>query len=196
MRFVDSVAGTDVLDLRDDLFGQVLVVVREVERVFDRKAASDVEAVQIGANGLQFAVDVQALRQFVPVVGRVLDTGIDEEVQHFELELLVFLDLGFVEVDDVVVADAQTRGIELELGFLLAGDPDTDFAFFGNGIVVEVDLLLVVDHGDRVFESVVDQLGDVFYVLRAFEAVADDVAVFVDHAAVVQGVDDVNVVSG
>lgn len=196
MRFVDSVAGTDVLDLRDDLFGQVLVVVREVERVFDRKAASDVEAVQIGANGLQFAVDVQALRQFVPVVGRVLDTGIDEEVQHFELELLVFLDLGFVEVDDVVVADPQARGVELEFGLLLAGDPDTDFAFFGNGIVVEVDLLLVVDHGDRVFESVVDQLGDVFYVLRAFEAVADDVAVFVDHAAVVQGVDDVNVVSG
>lgn len=35
-------------------------------------------------------VDVQALRQFVSVVGRVLDTGIDEEVQHFELELLVF----------------------------------------------------------------------------------------------------------
>ena len=196
VRFVDSVAGTDVLDLRDDIFGQVLVVVREVERVFDRKAASDVEAVQIGANGLQFAVDVHALRQLVPVVGRVLDTGIDEEVQHFELELLVFLDLGFVEVDDVVVADPQARGVELEFGLLLAGDPDTDFAFFGNGIVVEVDLLLVVDHGDRVFESVVDQLGDVFYVLRAFEAVADDVAVFVDHAAVVQGVDDVNVVSG
>ena len=196
MRFVDSVAGTDVLDLRDDLFGQVLVVVREVERVFDRKAASDVEAVQIGANGLQFAVDVQAFRQFVPVVGRVLDTGIDEEVQHFELELLVFLDLGFVEVDDVVVADPQARGVELEFGLLLAGDPDTDFAFFGNGIVVEVDLFLVVDHGDRVFEPVVDQLGDIFDVLRTFEAVADDIAVLVDHAAVVQGVDDVNVVSG
>ena len=195
VRFVDSVAGTDVLDLRDDLFGQVLVVVREVERVFDRKAASDVEAVQIGANGLQFAVDVQAFRQFVPVVGRVLDTGIDEEVQHFELELLVFLDLGFVEVDDVVVADPQARGVELEFGLLLAGDPDADFAFFGNGIVVEVDLFLVVDHGDRVFEPVVDQLGDIFDVLRTFEAVADDIAVLVDHAAVVQGVDDVNVVS-
>ena len=58
----------------------------------------------------------QAFRQFVPVVGRVLDTGIDEEVQHFELELLVFLDLGFVEVDDVVVADPQARGVELEFG--------------------------------------------------------------------------------
>lgn len=68
--------------------------------------------------------------------------------------------------------------------------------FFGNGIVVEVDLFLVVDHGDRVFEPVVDQLGDIFDVLRTFEAVADDIAVLVDHAAVVQGVDDVNVVSG
>lgn len=50
-------------------------------------------------------------------------------MQHFELELLVFLDLGFVEVDDVVVADPQARGVELEFGLLLAGDPDTDFAF-------------------------------------------------------------------
>ena len=31
--------------------------------------------------------------------------------------------------------------------------------------------------------------------MRTFEAVADDIAVLVDHAAVVQGVDDVNVVS-
>ena len=119
-----------------------------------------------GANGLQFAVDVQAFRQFVPVVGRVLDTGIDEEVQHFELELLVFLDLGFVEVDDVVVADPQARGVELEFGLSSLAIRIPILHFFGNGIVVEVDLFLVVDHGDRVFEPVVDQLGDIFDVLR------------------------------
>ena len=43
-------------------------------------------------------------------------------------------------------------------------------------------------------EAVVDELGDVLHVLRAFETVADDVAVLVDDAAVVEGVDDMDVV--
>ena len=55
-------------------------------------------------------------------------------------------------------------------------------------------LLLVVDHGDGVFESVVDQLRDILHVLRTFETVADDVTVLVDDPAVVEGVDDVDVV--
>ena len=57
-----------------------------------------------------------------------------------------------------------------------------------------VDLLLVVQYGDRVGEALVDQLRDVLDILRALEAVADDVAVLVDDAAVVERVDDVDVV--
>ena len=45
------------------------------------------------------------------------------------------LELGLVEVEDVVVADTQPRGVELELGFLLAGDADADLAFLGEGVL-------------------------------------------------------------
>jgi len=51
-----------------------------------------------------------------------------------------------------------------------------------------------VQHRNCVDEPVFDQLGDVFDILRTFESVADDVAVFVDDAAVVECVDDVDVV--
>ena len=192
--FLRVVAVADVLDLGDDLLGQVFVVVLEVERVLDGEPAADVEAVQLGADGFEFAVDVHALRQLVPVVGRVLDARVDEEMQHLELELLAVLELGLVEVDDVVVADTQPRGVELELGFLLAGDADADLAFLGEGVLEQVELLLVVQHGDRVDEAVVHQLGDVLHVLRALEPVADDVTVFVDDAAVVERIDYMYVV--
>lgn len=115
-------------------------------------------------------------------------------MQHLELELLAVLELGLVEVDDVVVADTQPRGVELELGFLLAGDADADLAFLGEGVLEQVELLLVVQHGDRVDEAVVHQLGDVLHVLRALEPVADDVTVFVDDAAVVERIDYMYVV--
>ena len=192
--FLDAVSLADVLDLGDDLLGEVLVVVLEVQGVLDRETAADVEAVELGADGLEFAVDVHALRQLVPVVGGVLDAGIDEEVQHLELELLAVLEFGLVEGDDVVVADSEARGVEVELGLLLAGDADSDLALLGEGVLEEVELLLVVQHGDRVGEPVVDELGDVLDILRAFESVADDVPVLVDDAAVVEGVDDMDVV--
>ena len=110
------------------------------------------------------------------------------------MELLAVLEFSLVEVDDVVVADAQTRGIELELGFLLAGDADADLAFLGERILEQLQLLLVVEHRNGVHEAVVDQLGDVLHILRPLETVADDVAVLVDDSAVVERVDDMNVV--
>ena len=194
VRLLDAVALADVLDLRHDLLGQVLVVVFEVERVLDGESAADVEAVELWADGFQLAVDVHALRELVPVVGRVLDSGVDEEVEHLELELLAVLELGLVELDDVVVADAEARGVELELGLLLAGDADANLALLGEGVLEQVELLLVVQYGDSVGESVVYELGDVLDILRALESVADDVAVLVDDASVVEGVDDVDVV--
>ncbi|CCZ97356.1 unknown [Alistipes sp. CAG:53] len=115
-------------------------------------------------------------------------------MQHLELEFLAVAEFCLVEIDDVVVADSQPRGVEVELGFLLAGDADADLALLGERVLEQLQLLLVVQHGDRVRETVVDELGDILDVLRAFETVADDVAVLVDDAAVVEGVDDVDVV--
>ena len=81
-----------VLDLCNDLLGQVLVVVLEVERILDRETAADVQTIQIGAHLLQFAINADTLAQLIPIVRRILDTGIDKEVQHFELELLIVLE--------------------------------------------------------------------------------------------------------
>ena len=175
--------------------GQLVNEAREeIERVLDGKSAADIEAVELRADGLELAVDVHTLGQLVPIISRILDARIDEEMEHLELELLVLVNLGLVEVYDVVVADTQARGVEVEFGLLLAGDADADLALGGEGPVEEVDLLLVVDYRNRVLEAVLEQLGDILHVLRTLEAVADDVAVLVDHAAVVEGVDDVDVV--
>lgn len=54
--------------------------------------------------------------------------------------------------------------------------------------------LFVVDHGDRVDEPVVDQSGDILDVLGPFVPVADDKGILVQHPAVVQRIDDVDVV--
>ena len=115
-------------------------------------------------------------------------------MQHLELELLAVLELGLVELHDVVVADSQPRSVEFEFGFLLAGDADADLALLGEGVLEQVQFLLVVQDGNRVGESVVHQLSDVLHILRTLESVADDVAVLVYDAAVVEGVDDVDVV--
>lgn len=88
----DVVALADVFDLGDDLLGQVLVIVVEVERVLYGECAADVEAVQFRTDLLQLAVEIHALRKFIPIVGRIADAGIDEEMQHLELKLLVVLD--------------------------------------------------------------------------------------------------------
>lgn len=149
---------------------------------------------ELGTDGLQLAIYVDALGQLVPVVRRVLDSGIDEEVQHLELELLVLLYLGLVEVDDFIVADTQARRIEVELRFLLARYAYADLAFLGEYVLVEVEFLLVVNDGNSVLEAVVYKLGDVLHILRTLESVADDITVLVDDSAVIQRVDDVNVV--
>ena len=183
-----------VLDLRHDLFGQIFVFVLEVERVLDREATADIQAIQIGANLLQLAVDADTLAQLIPIVGRILDTCIDEEVEHFELELLVVFDLLLVEIDDVVVANTQTRGIEVELRLLLRCNADTHLAALFDYVGEQVDLLLVVDHGNRVDESRIDQRSDVLDILRTLEAVTNDVAILVDHAAIVQSLNDMDIV--
>ena len=105
--FVDFAVGANVFDLREDFFGHVLVVVGGGEGGFAGEAAADVEGVEFGTDALEVAVDVDAFGELVPVVGGVADAGVDEEVEHFEAELPVGLDVLFVEADDVAVAHAE-----------------------------------------------------------------------------------------
>ena len=110
--FVDFAIGANVFDLREDFFGHIFVVVGGGEGGFAGEAATDVEGVEFGTDALEVAVDVDAFGEFVPVIGGVADAGVDEEMEHFEAELPVGLDVLFVEADDVAVAHAEAGGVE------------------------------------------------------------------------------------
>ena len=107
--FLDSPGVADALDLGHYLLDHILVVVVHAEGILYRQSATDVQGVEGRADGLQVAVDIDALAQLVPVVGVVLDAGVDEEVQHLETELLVMAELLLIEGHDVLVADTQTE---------------------------------------------------------------------------------------
>ncbi len=183
----------NVLDLRHDLLGHIFVIVVESERILDGEAAADVQRIELRRQLLQLAIDLNALVQLVPIVGRILDTGVDEEMKHLELHLLVVLDPLLIIRYDVVVAYSQTRGVKIELGLLLRCDADAYLAGFLDD-VQQIQLLLVVDHRNGIGKTAVDQVGDVLHILRPFEAVANDVDVLVDEAALVERIDDVDVV--
>ena len=172
VRLVDSGLIAYVLDLGDDLLGNVLVVVVESERVLDRETASDIQRVELRADFLQLAINVQTLAQLIPVVRGILDSGIDEKVQHLEPEFLVPLDFRTIILDDIVITDTQSRRIEIELRLLLRGDPDTDFAPGIDRRVEQLELLLIIDDRNRILKAAVDQRGDVFDILRTLESVA------------------------
>ena len=115
-------------------------------------------------------------------------------MQHLEPEFLVPLDFRTIILDDIVITDTQPRRIEIELRLLLRGDPDTDFAPGIDRRVEQLELLLVVDDRNRILKAAVDQRGDVFDILRTLESVAYDVNALIDHAAVVQRIDDMDIV--
>lgn len=115
-------------------------------------------------------------------------------MQHLEPEFLVPLDFRTIILDDIVITDTQPRRIEIELRLLLRGDPDTDFAPGIDRRVEQLELLLIIDDRNRILKAAVDQRGDVFDILRTLESVAYDVNALIDHAAVVQRIDDMDIV--
>ena len=145
--FLDSPGVADALDLGHYLLDHVFVVVVHAEGILDRQSAADIQGIEGRADGLEVAVDVDTLAQLVPVVGVVLDAGVDEEVQHLEAEFLVLAELFLVEWHDVLVADAQTGGVELELWLLLGGDTDADAGRHIDSRIELVELGHVVQDG-------------------------------------------------
>ena len=113
------------------------------------------------------------------------------------MEVRMLGDVVFVEFDDVAVADAEPRGVEIEVRFLFGGDADPEIGFFINQVRQILEFILVVQHGDDLFPSFLAHLGDVFHILRPFEAVADNIEVlFCDRAVFFQGFNQVQVIGG
>ena len=193
IRLLHPVGIADILNLRHNLLGHILVIVVEGERILYRETAAYVQRIEFRRKFLQFAVDLDALVQLVPIVGRILDTGIDEEVEHLELHLLVVLYPFLIIRYDIVVADTEARGVEIELRFLLRRDADSYLTRLLDD-VQQVELLLIVYHRNGIGETAVYQVGDVLHILRTLEPVAYDVNVLVNQSALIKRIDDMDVV--
>ncbi len=124
----DAIERTDIFDLRHDLLSHILIVIVEGQRVFDGESTTDIKAVELGTDLFQFTVELQTLAKLVPIVGSIFDSGINKEMEHLQTESLIAFDALFVEFDDIVVADTKTRGIEVELRFLLSCNTDSEVA--------------------------------------------------------------------
>jgi len=117
-------------DHAHDLAHHVGVVVVETQGVADRHTAADVEAGEGGAEFAQLAVHFDAFLQLAPVVNGVLDADVHKKVEHFQLEFRVVRNQVLVKGNNLALANAQARGVELEIRFLLGGHPNTDAALF------------------------------------------------------------------
>ncbi len=193
VRFLHVVLVADVLDAGHDLAHHVVEIELEAQAVLHGQAAADVQGVEGGAELLQVAVHVHALAQFVPVVGAVADARVDEEVHELELELALLAHVAHVEGDDVLVADAQAAGVELELGGLLGGDADADVAVAVDHLVQLLQLGHVVDDRHHL-HPLVGQAADAADVAVVLEAVAQDGGVGGQLAALHEQFDHLQVV--
>ena len=116
--------------------------------------------------------------------------GVHEEVQHPHLEARVVLEPLLVEGDDLVLPHSQPAGVVARLRRLFRRHPDPELRRHFELVLVEAQLLLVVEDGDDVLESVVEEIHDVLLVLEVLEAVAEDDDVLLQVPRLLQGLDD------
>ena len=102
-------------------------------------------------------------------------------MQHLKFELRIVFNLFFVETDDVAVAHAETRGVEIELRFLLRCYADAE----GHGLlwvlkqaVESVVLVFIVENRYHVGKAVGMKSNNVLNVLQPFVTVAHNKDVF------------------
>ena len=184
VRLFDALCLTNLLDLRDDFLGHVLVVVGVGQAVLDGESAPDVQGVKGRANLLKLDVHAHRLIELIPVVGRVVDTRVDKEVKHLQLHVGDVLDVVLVHRNHFFVANPQSRRVEFELGLFFGCDA---YAYFDRMRVLwidlfheQVELFAVVHNRNHVGPTIVDHPCNVLGVLRPLVAVAHDELVFGD----------------
>ena len=95
-------------------------------------------------------------------------------MEHLELELLRLADHVLIERNDVAVADAKTRCVEVECRILLGSDTDT---YIYRGLykgVKRLELTHVIKDRNDVLPSIVREICNVLNVCRFLETVADN----------------------
>ena len=181
------------LYLQQDFLSHILIVEIHRQGILDREAATDVQGIELRTYQFEVAVNVHALGQFVPVVCCVADTGIDEEMEHLQMELAALADDVLIERHDVAVADSQSGGIELEIRLLFRRYPDTYVYRDVHERIQILKLVHVVENRDDVLPSRIGEIRYVLYVGRFLETVADDIQIPVDRPLVFEGFDEVQV---
>ena len=85
-------------------------------------------------------------------------------MQHLEAELLVLAELFLVEGHDVLVADAEAGGVEVELRLFLGCDSYSQHAGHIYHGVELFQLRHIVQNRDSVVPAVIDELGNIGYI--------------------------------
>src|SRR5690606_183488 len=133
----------------------------ERQGCLDWETAADVDRIQRITNLSEFTILEDEAAEFTPVVCGVLDTRVDEKVEHLKFRLFTGCNSFFVERCDVAVTNAKTRRVKLKLRFFVGGDSDTHFVAALDIPLVHVELTHLVEDGDAVVKPFVEQFGDV-----------------------------------
>ena len=107
-------------------------------------------------------------------------------MKHFEFNLWIGLDLLAVEWQDISVPYTQARGVKLELWFLFRSDANPYFKFLLDLSRQQGEFLVIVQDGNAIFVSSIDQVSNIVNVLTALKPVADHVGVVLDRPRLFQ----------
>src|SRR5690606_1845334 len=186
----------DPFDVLNDLLDLVFVVVLEGERRLDGKSAADVDRIERVADLFQFTVLEDEAAEFTPVICRIVDTGVDKEVQHPEFRLLAGGNSLLVKRSDVAVTDAEARRVKFELRFFVRCYADAYFVTALDVAFIDVELPHLVEDRDTVMKSFVEKFRDILRIQRHLETVAEDVCILCHESLLHQAADDAYVERG
>ena len=109
VRHFDLSLFTSFFDVPHDLIDHELIVIFKSEGVLDGKSATDIDGVKLWTDFLQLAIEVHHLIEFRPIVDVVLDTLVQEDVQHLQLELIfISFDVINIELEDIFRSNAKS----------------------------------------------------------------------------------------
>ena len=178
-----------------DLVDHELVIIFKAKGVLDGEPTADIDGIQLGADLFELTVQVDDLVQLAPIVDIVLDALIEKDVQHLQLEaVFVPLDLVHIELEYIPGPESKPGGVKREGRLFFCRHPDAQFERDFHGAFVLLQFVLIVQNGDDVPETAIQQGSDAAGIGFLFEPVADDKSILRDLLALVQLLDDIDIV--
>src|SRR5690606_38526955 len=135
--------------------------------ILERHAAADVQGVQIRVDLLEFAIERHVFLQFVPVVRRIGDARINEEMEQLNTESRIRSYLVVVKIEDVLQTSSQTASIARSVRLLSRSNPYAEVTRFLelHLFIVNIERFLIVQHRYNVLITIMQHINDVLLVL-------------------------------